>query len=93
MSNPKGRHAYEPEEGTIVYILLAHGYHDVREIAEAVGVAPNTILSWDRRNVWPCWAIEHMGFTVKFGPTQLTTVIRTELRQLRDSINETLNNG
>ncbi len=90
MSNPKGRGAYKPEKGTIVYILYANGWKDVAEIAEHVEVSAATIRNWDRANNWPCWAIEEVGFTVKYGTFNLEGEARLKVEKLRDSLSNML---
>ncbi len=90
MSNPKGRGAYKPEKGTIVYILYANGWKDVAEIAEHVEVSAATIRNWDRANNWPCWAIEEVGFTVRYGGFQVTEDVKEEVGRLIQKLNSIL---
>ena len=63
MSTPR----YEPTETSPAALLFENGWETTKEIAEEIGVRPNTIIRWDRLGEWKFWALLQIGFSIYYG--------------------------
>jgi len=67
MAARKGQKPYIPPGETPIKLLFDYaGYKTTKEIAEAVGVAPNTLRKWDRTDDWRQWALQKIGFEIVY---------------------------
>ena len=67
MAARKTQKPFIPRGETPIKLLFDYtDYTTTKEIAEAVGVAPNTIRRWDNEDDWRAWALQKIGFEIVY---------------------------
>ena len=67
MAARKTQKKFIPRGETPIKLLFDYtDYTTTKEIAEAVGVAPNTIRRWDNEDDWRAWALQKIGFEIVY---------------------------
>ncbi len=67
MAARKTQKPFIPRGETPIKLLFDYtNYTTTKEIAEAVGVAPNTIRRWDNEDDWRAWALQKIGFEIVY---------------------------
>ena len=67
MAARKTQKPFIPRGETPIKLLFDYtDYTTTKEIAEAVGGAPNTIRRWENEDDWRAWALQKIGFEIVY---------------------------